>query len=105
MEQGLTLMTDNLQEAINTLDPERTVTPHKQTSQWINAELRLLMSERNAINRRYCRTGSRQILDKFLNLANLCEEKRDAAQFAYMHNRVGETHDSVKNFWKELREL
>ena len=41
VEQGLTLMTDNLQEAISTLAPERTVTARKQTSPWINAELRL----------------------------------------------------------------
>ena len=46
MEQGLTLMTDNLQEAIDMLAPDRAVTPRKQTSPWINAELRLLISTR-----------------------------------------------------------
>ena len=76
MNQGLTLMMGNLQEEIDTLTPEKTVTPRKQTPPWINAELHLSMSKQDATNRRYSRTGFRQLLDKFLNLANLCEENK-----------------------------
>ena len=84
MKQKLTLMTDNLQEAINTLTPEKTVTTCKQTPPWINAELHLLMSERDATNRRYGGTGSRQLLDKFLDLANLWKENNEAARCPYI---------------------
>ena len=96
-------MTDNLQEAINTLAPKRTVTPRKQTSPWINDEFRLLISKRDATNCRYGRTRSQQLLDEFLDSANLYGERNEAARCAYMHNRIGETLDNWKNFWKKLR--
>ena len=80
-------MTDDFQKGNNLLAFERTVTFREQTPLRINAELRLLMSKRDATDRRYCRTGSRQVLDKFLDFANVCEEENEAAPCAYMHNR------------------
>ena len=46
-----------------------------------------------------------QLLDKFYVLINLCEEKNEASRSAYMHNRIDETLDNGKNFWREVRNL
>ena len=72
MEGGLTSLTDNLQEATNTLDPEKTFKPRKHVPPWLNAELRLLILKRDATNRRHSRTGSRQILAELIDLDNTC---------------------------------
>ena len=42
---------------------------------------------------------------EFLGLAKAGEEQSEAARCAYMHNRIGDTLDSGKNFWKERRNL
>ena len=105
MEQGLSLLIENLQETIITLATEKAVTPRNQIPPWINPELHLLMSKRGATNRRYCRSRYPQLLEKFLDFANVCEERNEAARCAYMHNRMGETLDNGKNFWKELLNL
>ena len=64
------------------------------------------MSKREATNRRYCRSGSRQLLDEFRDFTNLCEERNEAVRCAYnIHNLIGKTLDNGTNFWKELRNL
>ena len=65
----------------------------------------LFLSKRDATNRRYSRTGSRQLLDELIVLAKTCEDKCEIARCAYMHDRISDTLDSGKNFWKELRNL
>ena len=107
MERGLTSLTENLQEAMNTLAPEKTFKPRKYALPWLNADLRLLISKRDATNRRYSRIGSRQLLDELLELAITCEEKCKTASYAYMQSddRISDTLDSEKNFWKELHNL
>ena len=105
IEQGLAKLTDNLQEAMDKLAPEKTVNHRKHAPPWINTEIRLLTSERDATCRRYHRTGSRQLLRKFFDLANAVEEQTENARCAHMHNCISDALDSGKNFWKEMRNL
>ena len=55
--------------------------------------------------RRYDRAGSRQLLGEFLELAEAVEERSEEARCCYMNNRIGDTLDSAKNFWKKMRNL
>ena len=71
MELGLTTLTENLQEAINTLAPEKTFKPRKHAPPWLNDELRSLLSERDATNCKYSINGSRQLLDELIVCQNL----------------------------------
>ena len=63
------------------------------------------MRKRDATGRRYDRTGSSQLLTEFIELAGAVEEQSEAARCADMHNRIGDTLDSGKIFWKEMRNL
>ena len=102
---GANTFKENLQEAINTLAPEKTFKPRKHAPSWLNAELRLLISKRDATNRRYSRIWLRQLLNELIDLANTCEEKCEVARCACTYDRISDTLDSGKNFWKELRNL
>ena len=62
-------------------------------------------AKRDTTGRRYDRAGSLQLLAELLELAEAVEEQSEAARCAYMHNRIGYTLDSWKNFWKEMRNL
>ena len=87
------------------LAPEKKLKVRKDEFPWINSELILLKLKRDATSRRYTRTGSRSLLNEFLVLANLYEEKSEAARHVYMHNRISNTLDKKGNFWKELKTL
>ena len=68
-------------------------------------EIRLLKSKRDATSRRYQRTGSRQLLNKFLELAKTVEEQTETARCAHLHDRIKDSLDSNKNFCREMRTL
>ena len=104
-EQGLTQLTENLQKAINTLAPDKTINPKKSLYPWIDTDIKLLISKRDSTRRHYERTGSRQLYDEYLSLANLVEKKSEIARCAYMHNRICNSLDTNKNFWSEMRKL
>ena len=57
-KQGLALLTDNLQKAIDSLAPDKKLNTKKSLYPWIDTELKLLISKRDATRRRYERTGS-----------------------------------------------
>ena len=46
-------LTDNLNGAIDHLAPEKTFQPKKLKPPWVNAEIELLMSKRDALHRKY----------------------------------------------------
>ena len=104
-EQGLALLTENLQKAINTLAPDKTLNPKKSLYPWIDTEIKLIISKRNATRKRYERTDSRQLFNEYLKLANLVETKSEIVRCAYMHNRICNSLDTNKNFWSEMRNL
>ena len=81
------------------------VNPRKSVPPWISTNIRLLMCKRDATGRRNDRTGSRQLLTKFLGLAEAVEKQSEAARHAYMHNCISDTLDSDKSSWKEMRNL
>ena len=101
IEQGLSGLTSNLQSTIDILAPDKIIKPQKIKYPWLNPELRLLKSKRDATSRRYHRTGSSRLLNEFLSLANSYEEKFEMARCAYMHNRICNTLEDGKNFWNE----
>lgn len=105
IEQGLLTLTNNVQEAIEVLAPEKTVNPAKKKVPWLNTELELLLAKRDATLRRYSRTGHRYLLEEFFNISNVAEERLEMARCAFMHNKINEVLESNKNFWKELRNL
>ena len=63
------------------------------------------MSKRDPAGRRYDRTGSRNLLNEYLRLGNLAEEKYETAHCTYMHNRICNALDTNKNFWSEMKNL
>ena len=105
IDEGLSTLTDNINDAIDKLAPEKKLNIKKSNYPWIDSELRLLRAKRDAISRRYTRTGSPKLLNEFLSLAKSFEEKSEAARHAYMHNRICNTLDANKDFWKEMRML
>ena len=105
VEQGLAILTDNLQSAINSLAPDKKLKNKKSLYPWIDTELKLLISKRDATSRCYERTSSRQLLIEYLTLANMTEKKSEIARCAYMHNRIYNRLDTNKNFCSEIRNL
>lgn len=105
IEQSLSILTNNIQTTIDLLAPDKTLKPEKTKYPWLNEELRLLKSKRDANSRRYRRTGCKQLLNEFLFLANKYEEQSEIARCSYMHNRICGTLDANKKFWKEMRNL
>ena len=67
--------------------------------------LRFLRSKSDATGRWYNRTGSKQLLDEFLQLAFTAEARTEAARCAYMYNKISDTLGNGKYFWKEMRNL
>ena len=57
IEQGLSMLTNNVHGAIDLLAPEKTVHPTKKKEPWVNTEHELLLAKRNATLRRCVRTG------------------------------------------------
>ena len=53
LDQGLMALTDNLNGAIDHLAPEKTFQPKKLKPPWVDAEIELLMSKRDALHRKY----------------------------------------------------
>ena len=82
------------------LAPEKKLNKRKVDYPWINSELKLLRSKRDATSIRVTRTGSRNLLNEFLALAKSYEEKSETARCAYMHNRICSTLGENGNFWK-----
>ena len=105
IESGLTTLTTNIQSAIDTLAPDKTINLRKTKYPWINSELRLLKSKLDATDRRYCRTGSRHLLDELLSLSRSYEEQSETARCAYIHNRICSSLDANRNFWRDMRGL
>ena len=98
-------LTNNIRSSIDMLAPEKSIRPGKVKYPWLISDLRLLKSKRDSTSRRYQRTGSRELLNEFLILANIFEEQSEMARSAYMHNRICGALDANKNFWKEMRDL
>ena len=105
VDEGLALLTSNLKDSLNSLAPDKTVNPRKELCPWINTELQLLISKRNATSKRYQRTGSRQLFNEYLELATEIENKTEIARNAYMHNRITSNLDTGKYFWLEMKNL
>ena len=76
VEQGLSALTDNLQEAIDKFELEKTFNLHKSIPPWISMDIHLLMRKWVATERiSYDRTGSCQLLIEFLGLTEAVEEQ------------------------------
>ena len=105
INEGLLTLTNNIQNTIDELAPNKSLRPLKAKYPWINPELRLLKSKCDATSRRYHRTGCRKYLNEFLSLANEYEEQSEIARCAYKHIRICTTLDDGKNFWSEMRKL
>ena len=56
------------------------------------------------MHRKYDKTGSRTILDTFLQTL-LVEKRTERAGCAFMHNKISDALEDNENFWKELRKL
>ena len=101
----LTKLMDNLTLAIDSLAPLTTVIPKKRQPLWIDNELNVLYRKRDAILRRYKRTGDRSLLEEFFLLRRQATDTTKQARTSYIHQRLKKTMDNNGNFWKELRKL
>ena len=90
------ILTDSLHEAIDHLAPDKTFQPKKSKPPWVDAEIRLPMLERDALQRKYDKTGSRVILDKLLEQASLVEERTERARCAFMHDKISDALEDNK---------
>ena len=102
LDQGLSTLTDNLHRAIDHLAPEKTFQPKKSKPPWVDAKIRLLMSKRNSLHRKYNKIRSQATLDKFLQQALLFEERTESARCAFMHDKISDALEDNKNFLKKL---
>ena len=66
LDQGLSALTDSLHGAIDHLPPEKIFQSKKSKPPWVDAEIRLLTSKRDALLRKFNKNGSRAIYDEFL---------------------------------------
>ena len=105
IDKGLATVTDNLQQTIDKLAPERWANHRKSTPPWISSDISLLASKRDATGHRYDRCGSPQLLQEFIDLAKEIEERSENDRCAFMHNCIIDALDGGKNFWKETRKL
>ena len=101
----LTKLTKNLNLAVDSLTPLRTVIPKKRQPPWINSELHTLYSKRDAALRRYKRTRDRTALEEFLRLRALSTDSTKQVRTNYIHNSLEKTLSNNGNFWKKLRSL
>ena len=58
LDQGLLTLSDNLHGAIDHLAHEKTFQPKKLKPQWVDAEIRLLISKRDSLHRKYNKARS-----------------------------------------------
>ena len=86
IDHALAALTNNLHKVIDKLAPDKKLKSHKSNYPWINSELRVLRSKRDATSRRYARTHCRRLLNEFLTLSNSFEEKSETARCAYMQH-------------------
>ena len=101
----LTKLTDNLSHAVDLQAPLKTVVPKKRHPPWMDNELRVLYSKRNATLRRYKRKGDSTSLEEFLRLRREATDTTKNTRTNYIHDSLKKTLDTNGNFWKELRGL
>ena len=82
IEHGVEILTNNINHAIYKFAPDKKLSPGKAKYPWVNTDLRLLRSKRDATSRRYPRTSLPALLDEFLALAKAYEEKSEMARCA-----------------------
>ena len=104
IEHGLSALTTNLQDSIDILSLSKIIKPQNPNFLgWIQS---FAFCNLNAmIKKRYLRTGSRHLLNEFLDLANSYEKPSEMARCAYMHNRISGALDADRNFWREMKSL
>ena len=64
-----------------------------------------LYRKRDAVLRRYKRTGENTLLDQFLKLRKVATDATKRVRTDYVHKRLKKTLDDNDNFWKEFRNL
>ena len=64
IEHGIETLTSNINNAIDKFAPDKKLNFSKNKYPWINTDLRLLISKRDATSRRYSRTGLPALIDK-----------------------------------------
>jgi hypothetical protein len=98
-------LTANLQGAIEALAPLKTVASKKKSKPWIGPELSNLIARRNAVHRRYQRTGRAALLSEFLTLRDEIEERTEVARCDFLREQIGIALDESKDMWEEMRHL
>ena len=63
------------------------------------------MFKRDALKRKYDKTGLGVILDKLLEQALLVEKRNERAWCVFMHGKISDALGHNKYFWKEMRKL
>ena len=99
----LTKLTDNLSHAVDLLAPLKTVAK-KHHLPWMDSELCVLYSKRDATLRRYKPTENRTSKG-FLRRRREAIDTTENIRTNYIHDRLKKTLGRNGNFWKELRGL
>ncbi|KAG7196749.1 hypothetical protein KM043_000050, partial [Ampulex compressa] len=105
LEGAICNLSDNLTEAINILAPEKKICPKKKYAPWFGPELRRLVDERDALHRRYKRTGREDVLREFLKLGNEVDVRIEQERTNFLQDHLSSALENGKNIWREMRNL
>ena len=106
MNSALACLSSNLTRVIDTLAPLKQFYPKKKARPpWIDAELAHLYGKRDAIRRRYKRTGNNNLFQEFLEAASLAEHCDDQARKSFLKGKIDDALQNKKDIWKELKSL
>ena len=85
-------------KALDEVAPIKEFRPNrKQELPWIDAELRELYANHNALRRKYLRTRNHDFWEEFLSLALLAEQRSKEAPDTFLQNKIFEALDSGKD--------
>ena len=106
VDTRLDCLNANITKALDELAPIKEFRPNtEQQPPWVDAELRELYANRDALRWRYQRTRNHNHWEECQSLALLAEQRSREARDTFLQNKIFEAFDSGKDIWKELRSL
>ena len=105
LDHAVNSLSNNLQTAIDTLAPLKTVNPRKSKHPWIDDELDHLKRKRKSIERRYLNSKNVSLLKELLQLTEEIETLSKSAHNEFIRTRLDDAIDNNRDIWREMKNL
>ena len=105
LDNAVSSLSRNLQVAIDTLAPLKTVNPRKTKQPWIDDNLQFLKNKRKTIERRYLNSKNTSLLDELLRITEEIETLSETAHNEFIRTKLDEAIDNNCDIWREMRNL